>query len=162
MFHVLKLIPHKWICLSFLSHENFHADDFCLLCVFNLHFPYLFLMCIFLLRQRHLIHQVQRNSGLLSFDFLKHFIFQSSCWFLHFKYVSVIGSNGNANIIVGSRLIENSQEMSVQKFYKAKYIIILKVMPPIYLYGIYNKCTEHNNTAWQSKFSATKHYFSTQ
>ena len=37
-----------------------------------------------------------------------------------------------------------------------------EVMPPIYVNGNYNRYKEHNSTIWQSKFSATKHYFSTQ
>jgi len=40
--------------------------------------------------------------------------------------------------------------------------IALKVMPPIYFHGDYNRYKEHNNTIGWSKFSATKHYFSTQ
>ena len=35
-------------------------------------------------------------------------------------------------------------------------------MPPIYFYGNYSRYKEHDNTAVQSKFSVTKHYFSTQ
>mgnify|MGYP001853061509 CR=1 FL=1 len=33
-------------------------------------------------------------------------------------------------------------------------------MPPIYFHGNYNRYKEHNNAVWQSKFSATKYYFS--
>ena len=34
-------------------------------------------------------------------------------------------------------------------------------MPPICFHGNYNRYKENNNTVWQSKFSITKHYFST-
>ena len=33
-------------------------------------------------------------------------------------------------------------------------------MSPIYFHGKYNSYKEHNNTAWQSKFSTTRDYFS--
>ena len=39
--------------------------------------------------------------------------------------------------------------------------VFLKVMPPIYFHGNCNIHKEHNNTLWQSIFSATELYFST-
>jgi len=39
--------------------------------------------------------------------------------------------------------------------------VFLKVMPPIYFHGNCNIHKEHNNTVWQSIFSATELYFST-
>jgi len=32
-------------------------------------------------------------------------------------------------------------------------------MLPIYFHGNYNRFKEHNNNVWESKFSATEHYF---
>ena len=37
-----------------------------------------------------------------------------------------------------------------------------KVFPPIYFHGSHNRYKKNSNTVWQSKFSATKHYFSTR
>ena len=39
--------------------------------------------------------------------------------------------------------------------------VTLKVMPPTYFHGNYNRYKEHSNTVGWIKFSATEHCFST-
>jgi len=38
-------------------------------------------------------------------------------------------------------------------------LVALKVMPPYYFHGNYNRYKDHNSIIWQRKFSATKHFF---
>jgi len=75
-----------------------------------------------------------------------------------------VKSSGHPHNVSPFKRKQSHLEEPVQAVTQHKHIqrctqVALKVMPPDYFHGNCNSYRKHNNTIWQSIFSATKHYF---